>query len=262
MRPSRSKRLPYGGLLLLAALLGSCPGCNDAGPSQRTLLLYCGAGIRPPVAELAEAFGRRHDVTVECDYAGSEVLLSRIKLSGQGDLYMPGDVYYVEQAAEQGLIDSQQTVCYFIPTILVQKGNPKKIHTLGDLTRKGVTVGLGNPEACAIGRKTLKILKKNGISEDQLNVIFRTMTVNELGIHIALERLDAVIVWDAVAAYFADKAEAVPIATEQNVISTVAVGLLGSSTRPKLAAEFVEYVTSQEGKAVFRKHHYATALPE
>ena len=239
-----------------------CPGCDDPGPSRPTLLLYCGAGIRPPVAELAEAFGRRHNVKIECDYAGSEVLLSRIKLTGQGDLYMPGDVYYVEQAAAEGLIDSQQTVCYFIPTILVQKGNPKNIRTLADLTRTDVTVGLGNPEACAIGRKTLKILKKNGISEDELGVEFQAMTVNELGIHIALGKLDAVIVWDAVAAYFADKGEVVPIDPQQNVISTVAVGRLGSSTRPKLAAQFMRYVTSEEGKAVFQKHHYATALPE
>ncbi|HYW78854.1 MAG TPA: molybdate ABC transporter substrate-binding protein [Thermoguttaceae bacterium] len=254
-------RRRYGFVTFLAVSV-ACLGCNGTAPSQPKLLLYCGAGIRPPVAELAERFGAEHGVVVECDYAGSEVLLSRIKLNGRGDLYMPGDVQYVEQAAEQGLVESHEPVCYFIPTILVQKGNPKNIRTLDDLTRPDVTVGLGNPEACAIGRKTLKLLEKNGIKPDDLNVKFRTLTVNELGIHIELKKLDAVIVWDALGAYFAEKADRVPIPPEKNVVSTVAVGLLTSSKQPALAAEFIDYVISQEGKAMFEKHHYTTKLPE
>ncbi len=249
------------GPITILALLVACLGCDTTPPKPR-LLLYCGAGIRPPVAELAQRFGAKYGIVVECDYAGSEMLLSRIKLSGRGDLYMPGDVHYVEQAVEQSLVESHESVCYFIPTILVQKDNPKKIRTLDDLTRPDVTVGLGNPEACAIGRKTLKLLEKNGIAPDDLNVKFRSLTANELGIHIELKKLDAVIVWDAVGAYFADKADRVPIPPEKNVVSTVAVGLLTSSKQPALAAEFVEYVTSEEGKAIFEKHHYTTKLPE
>ena len=244
----------------ILALLVACLGCGDT-TSQPKLLLYCGAGIRPPVAELAERFGAKHGVIVECDYAGSEMLLSRIKLSGRGDLYMPGDVHYVDQAVEQGLVESHEPVCYFIPTILVQKGNPKNLHTLDDLTLPDVTVGVGNPEACAIGRKTLKLLEKNGIAVDDLNVKFRALTVNELGIHIELKKLDAVIVCDALGAYFADKADRVPIPPEKNVISTVAVGLLTSSEQPALAAQFVEYVTSQQGQAIFEKHHYTVKKP-
>lgn len=228
------------------------------------MVVYCGAGIRPPVAELAEQFGRRHGLTVECDYAGSEVLLSRIKLTRRGDLYMPGDVHYVELAEKEGLISSKKTVCYFVPVILVRKGNPKRIRSLADLTRPGIKVGLGDPEACAIGRKSSLIFAKNQIAEQDVdrNVSFRALTVNELGNHIKLGALDAVIVWDAVAAYFTDHAETVTIPPEQNVISTVAVGVLSSSKDPELAAEFVEFITSEQGKEVFQKHHYATRPPQ
>ena len=247
----------YGGLLALATLTLLCLGCGAEPPR-----LYCGAGIRPPVAEMVEEFGRQHDVTITCDYAGSEMLFSRIKLSGRGDLYMPGDVHYVELAEKAGLVTSKETVCYFIPVILVGKGNPKNVRTLNDLTRDDVKVGLGDPEACAIGRKSSLIFKKNGISEEDVNVEFRSVTVNELGNHIEVGSLDAVIVWDAVAAYFADVGEIVPIPPEQNVISTVAVGILKSSQHPDLAAKFVEFITSQRGKEVFKKHHYATTTPE
>ncbi len=252
------------GLLLAVATCLSLLGCNADSPQPTRLLLYCGAGIRPAAADLAEQFGREHGVSIECDYAGSEVLISRIKLTGQGDLYMPGDVYYVDQAEKEGLVASKTTACYFVPVILVQKGNPKNIHSLDDLLRPGIKVGLGDPKACAIGRKASKIFKKNGISEKDINrnVAYRSLTVNELGNHVKLGMLDAVIVWDAVAAYFADEADTVAIPTEKNVISTVAVGVLNCSAHREQAEEFAGFVASPEGKAIFQKHHFATKRPE
>lgn len=263
----------FVGIVLLA--LSVC-GCGPAGDSsadgQSTaapekaprLLFYCGAGIRPAANEIVKAFEAKHGVTVECDYDGSERLLARMKLSGMGDVYMPGDVHYVNQAAEQGLVTSQQNVCYFVPVILVQKGNPKQVESLADLTRPGVDVGLGDPKVCAVGRKSVKLFEKNEIPLEnvQKNVRFQSLTVNDLGNHIKLGQLDAVIVWDAMAAYFADVSEVVAIPAEKNVISTVAAGVLKSSQNPQLAAELVEFIASDEGKAIFAKHHYTTELAE
>jgi len=245
-------------LVLWIALL-PCVGCGPKPP-----LLYCGAGIKPPVAELVEEFNRQHDANITCDYRGSEVLLSSVKLTGEGDLYMPGDVHYVEMAEKEGLIvpGSTKTVCYFVPIILVQEENPKEIHTLKDLLRDGVKVGLGDPEACAIGRTTSQIFAKNGIREADIKVTFRSPTANELGNHIELKSLDAVIVWDGVAGYVGEKGHVVEIPTPQNVISTVAVAVLKSSQYPDLAAEFVDFITSEKGREVFAKHHFTISPPK
>jgi molybdate transport system substrate-binding protein len=155
----------------LAMLIGLAVGCErgERGPRDRpgekeSLLIFVGAGIRPPVAEIAEVFAREHRVEVIPDYAGSEVLISKIRLAKMGDIYMPGDKHYVDQAAESGVVLSQKPVCYFVPTILVQKGNPKGITGLDDLIKPSVKLGLGDEKACAIGRKSRGIFDKNGIS--------------------------------------------------------------------------------------------------
>ena len=228
------------------------------------MLLYCGAGIRPPIEELANSFGRQHGVTVEVDYAGSEMLLSRIQVSREGDLFVPGDEHYVDRAKAQGLIASSQTACYFVPVILVQKGNPKNIRGPADLARPGLRLGLGDPEACAIGRATEAILAKNKTLRAQVerNAEYRALTVSELANNVKLRSLDAAIVWDATAAYVADSADAIPIPPGENVVSTVAVSILTCSERPELAEKFVRFVASPEGREVFRRHHYTVERPK
>jgi len=254
--------------LVVAAIGGILCGCGKREPgrsgTEPTLQLYCGAGIRPPVDELVEAFFEERGVRIVPDYAGSEVLLSRMKLSLSGDLYMPGDKHYVDQAARAGMVLSRRTVCYWVPTILVRKGNPKKISGLQDLLRPGIKVGLGDANACAIGRTSWMILARNGISREQTkdNLVFQSLTVNELGMQIQTGTLDAVIVWDAMARYYAEYGEQVPIPPEKNVISTVDIGVLKFTKDRELAEKFADFAASEPGRAIFRKHHYSTEPPK
>ena len=253
-------------LIVSVAVLLS--GCNNETPEEpgtgaKELLLYCGAGIRPPVQQLAETFEREHGVKIVTDYAGSEVLLSKIKLARRGDLYMPGDEYYVDQAAAEGMILSQKSVCYFVPTILVQKGNPKKIGRLQDLVQPGLKLGLGDARTCAVGRAAKEIFAKNNIAWEDVekNLAFQSLTVNELGMQIQAGSLDAVIVWDAIARYYSEHGTEVSIPTNQNVVSTVEIAVLGFTRNRSLAEEFVEFAVSRQGQGIFVQHNYRTEPP-
>lgn len=242
-------------------------GCGIKSSEQsqtKELLLYCGAGIRLPVDELVEVFERLNGIKIVTDYAGSEVLLSKIKVSRRGDLYMPGDEYYIEQAAGKGMILSQRPVCYFVPTILVQKGNPRNIRSLRDLLPSGLKIGLGDPNACAIGRTTREILDKNNIPWEAIrkNVVFLSLTVNELGMQIQASSLDAVIVWDAIAHYYSNYGQEIPIPAENNVISTVDIGVLTFAKNRLSAEKFMEFAASEQGRAIFKKHLYRVEPPQ
>jgi molybdate transport system substrate-binding protein len=253
-----------GRVLLGTIALAVLAGCGR-GPSATSteLTLFCGAGIRPPVDELIRVFEARSGATVSASYAGSEVLLSTIKGSRRGDLFMPGDAYYLEQAAAQNLILARTTVCYFVPTILVAKGNPKGIRTLEDLCAPSLKVGLGDPKACAVGKQSRLLFEKNGIAWEKAlaNCTFQSLTVNELGLQIQTGSLDAVIVWDAIARYYAKWGDEIPIPLEKNVVSEVALGILAATTRRKLAEEFAAFAASAEAQAIFTKHQYRVEPP-
>jgi len=263
MRP-RSQFITILGILVPAVLVGACHKDEGATKSgQPRLLLYCGAGIRPPVTELAEVYAREKGVQVDVDFAGSEMLLSKLKLSRRGDLYMPGDQHYTDQAAAEGLVLSRATVCYFVPTILVRKANPKRIVGLRDLLREDVKLGLGDDKACAVGRTTRRIFEKLGIpwAEVGKSTEFSSLTVNELGLQVQAGSLDAAIVWDAVARYYPEACEEVPIPPQQNIISTVDVASLSFSGHRDLAEQFVRFAVSEQGRAIFARHHYRVTAP-
>jgi len=260
------KRLLFVIVVATVALLVGCDRKDSGRPPSGTqeLMLYCGAGIRPPADDLIGAFFAEYGIRVVPDYAGSEVLLSKIKLARRGDLYIPGDKHYVDQADDAGMILSRRTVCYWTPTILVQKGNPKGIGSLQDLLKPGVKVGLGDPNACAIGRSTVQILAKNGIEWAQIseNVRFQSLTVNELGMQIQARSLDAVVVWDAMARYYSRYGDQIPIPLENNIVSTVDAGILKFTKNKEAAEKFVAFLVSEKGREIFARHNYGTKPPK
>ncbi len=262
--------MKYAVLLLAASVLGLTlgGGCRPVDPSAERqarpqMLLFCGAGLRPPVDILVEEFSAAQQVSMAVDYAGSEMLLSKMKLSGQGDLYMPGDNRYVDAAAAEGLIASQESICYFVPVILVCKGNPKQIRGLADLAREDVRVGLGDPRACSVGVVSREVLKKNNMAWETIepSVKFQSATVNELGMQVQTGALDAVIVWDAVAKQYAQHADEVPIPLSHNVVTAVDLAVLSSSQHAEAARRFVEFACSSRGREIFRQHGYLVSPP-
>ncbi len=228
------------------------------------ILLYAGAGLQPVISEMAEIFRKKTGVVVHCDFGGSGMILTRLKLAQRGDLFIPGDTWYVELAQQEDLVSETAGVCYFVPVILVQEGNPKGIKDISDIARPGIRLGLGNPKSCQVGRLSEELIAKNKLDKTAVekNLLFSSATVNELGIQMQTGHLDAVIVWDATAQYYSKGTVIVPIAPEKNIIAVVAAALLKSSTNRAAAKAFLDFITSESGQDILRKHKYTTIKPQ
>ncbi|MCK5850946.1 MAG: molybdate ABC transporter substrate-binding protein [Kiritimatiellae bacterium] len=234
---------------------GRVSGKGGAAVKSAELLIYCGAGIRPACDSLIKAFEAKHDdIKISATYAGSGRLLGQISSIDKGDLFMPGAELYVDMAVEKGLANkgTKKHVAYFIPVVFVKKGNPKNILSLADFKREGVRVGLGDERCCAVGKKVLKILEKNKIaySEWEKNIVYKSATVNELGMAIQLGTVDVVITWDANARDFLKYGDIVSIPPENNVPSTIPIVVLKASHYQAESQLFIDFVTSEEGKRI------------
>jgi molybdate transport system substrate-binding protein len=251
------KNLTGAAVLLLLAWLCGC----GRPPEAIHLRLYTGAGLREAVEALTAAFQQETGIAVDADYAGSGVLISRAKGDPQADLFMPGDVWYVDRLEEvTDNVAERVQVSYFVPTIIVAQGNPKKVSSLQDFARPDLKVALGNPQACQIGRLSVEILAKAGLDSAALKAK-ESLTVNELGLWVQMKDVDTAIVWDAVAEGIRESVDIIEIPEAVNEISTVVCARLKSAPHPKEAQRFLQFLVSPMGQRLLREKGYRTEPP-
>ncbi|WP_292365690.1 MULTISPECIES: molybdate ABC transporter substrate-binding protein [unclassified Methanoculleus] len=251
--------------LLVAATAAFACGCTgttvdtpaDSDTTKPELLVYCGAGMREPMDEIAAAFTNETGIPINYVFGGSNTLLTQMNLTKMGDVYMPGATAYFDSARNMGLVGDESLVVYHVPVIAVPKGNPAGITSLEDLAKPGVRVVLGDNPATAIGKLTDKLLAKNKLLEDvEKNVVARGGTVNELLVYISMGQADAGIIWEDL--YVPEKMDLIDIPNTENLVKIVPIGVLTSSEHSIEAEQFTAFVTSNEGKAIFTRHGFVT----
>ncbi|WMW23431.1 substrate-binding domain-containing protein [Methanolobus mangrovi] len=145
---------------------------------------------------------------------------------------------------------------YHVPVIITPPENPANISSLDDLTNDGVSVVFGDSEAAAIGVLCQKMLTNKGIYEHvEENVVAKGATVNELVTYVSLGQADASTVWEDLVRDNED-VNMIEIPEGDNIIKIVPIATLKSSENPELADEFVQFVISDEGKAVFEEYGF------
>lgn len=229
---------------------------QPAGGSHVSLYMYCGAGLRPMMDEAVAAFKKLTPTThIDVGYAGSGCLLSQLTFSRRGDLYMPGEEFYLAQARQHNYIASEKGIAYFEPVILVQKGNPKGIKTLADLAQPGIKVGLGEPGACAAGRAADDLIKAAKLTAAiEKNVRVRAGNVPELGNDVKLKSLDAAIVWNVTAAQYPEDCDVVTLDKQLYKPSLAPIGVLKFSQHTREAQAFIDFLTSAEGQEIIKRN--------
>ena len=247
-------RLPVIAAIVLIFSFGGFNSCITK--ASESLLVYCGAGMRKPMDEIGEIFRSKYGVEVNYNYAGSNALLSQMELTERGDVYMPGETYYMQIATEKGYVNYQKPVAYHVPVITVPRGNPANITGLDDLARPGVRIAWGDPDIAAIGRLGNRILEKNGIKEAVwANVITRTPTMSELIVYTTLGQCDATVNWGDVVKD-EPNIEIIEIPKEQNIIEVIPIGTLVFSKNKDMAEYFADFCSSDEGKIIFNKYGF------
>jgi len=245
----------------LVLLLVWTPGTRRQQGGQPPLVLYCAAGVNPPVTEIVKNYQEEFGITVSVQYGGSGTLLSSLRVAQTGDLYLAADASYIQIARQQGLIAETIPLATQRPVIATAKGNPKKIQSVQDLLRADVRLALGNPDAASIGKQTEAALRKAGLWENlkqavQTRGVFKP-TVNDVANDVKIGTVDAGVVWDAVARQYPELEIVAPLTEDPNFVMEITVAVLRSSRQRAAAHRFARYLSAQDkGLKVFQRHHY------
>ena len=236
---------------------------------EKKMLVFAGSASQPALEEFSNLFEEKTDTKVEIVFGSSGQVLSQMLLSKQGDIYFAGSSDYMEIAKNKQLVfpQSEKRVCYLVPSINVQKGNPKNIHSLKDLLNPNLKIAIANPEGVCVGVYAIEIIE-NSFDENE-KIQFRKNLINYLGscsktaTAISLKSVDVVLGWRVFEHWDSVAIETIPLDKAQIVrVAYVPIAISKFTKNKELATQFIDLLSSQTGKNIFKKHHYLTSEQE
>ena len=233
------------------------------------LMVFAGAASKPPTEEAAKAFEEKHKIKVLLTFGGSGFVLSQMLLGHKGDLYFPGSSDFMEVAKRKGAVfpETEQIVVYLVPAINVQKGNPKNIRTLRDLSRPGLKIAIANPETVCVGTYAVEIVERNLSPSEKgsflKNLVNYTESCEKTATAVSLKTVDAALGWRVFQYWDPDRIETIPLPSSQIVrVGYIPIAISKFTSDRKTSQQFIDFLVSGDGKDIFRKYKYFMSTEE
>jgi molybdate transport system substrate-binding protein len=197
------------------------------------------------------------------------VIIGNLRITAAPDIFTAGTGRIKELQETKGWFD--QTVPYARNrlAIMVYKGNPDKIASLQDLGRPKVRVSMPNPAWEGIANTIIKAYAKAG-GKQLVQRIMETKVKDgttflthihhrQTPIRIMRHESEAGPVWYT-EAYFQEMIGnpigLVEIPEKDNVVVIYEAARLKNAPHKQAAADFLKFLASQEGQAVYRKYGF------
>ncbi len=255
-------------IFIIIILVGSIAayGATVIQPKEKTIVAFCGSASKPVLEDAAKTFEEKSGMKIELHFGGSGTMMSQMKISKTGDLYIPGSDDYMERAIKYGLVDLEtvKVLAYLIPVIIVREGNPENITCLEDLSKPGIKVGIGDPESVCVGEYAVTILEYNNLTDEvEENIVVYAESCSKTASLIMTGSVDAIIGWHVFTNWNPDKSDLVLIRPEGiPKISSIPGAVSTYSENREEAIEFLDFLTSQEGQEIFAKYGYIATLED
>jgi len=259
---------------------------SDGAPGE--LQVLCGDSMRGAMEEIARRYEERTGDKVTVHYGRSGELCVDLQQMRTGDVFICHDPF-MPWMSDLGQIDTWTAVAYLDVVIVAAKGNPKGIEDMRDLAQPGLRLGISDRKYAESGEiaKQISYSTAGQMVEHMLpnlkqrEAILQNVQSEKAGqpqhcADVAAGRLDAAIVWNAVACQFRDKLEIIPIrevhkkgldaissatAVKSNLRDVqVTIGITNWASDKRRARRFYDFVV-RRCRDVFAEHGFLTTSP-
>ena len=188
------------------------------------------------------------DVTF--DFQGSQDLVASLAGGDSADVLATANNSTMKTAADQKLVGNQTEFATNVLTLIVPKGNPKKITGL-DSSLDGANLVICAPEV-PCGEATKKLAEAQGIT---LNPVSEEQKVTDVRGKVESGEADAGIVYTTDAAAAKDKADKIDI-PDGGVVNHYPIAQTAEPENPAGAQVFIDAVTGKAGQEILAKHGF------
>lgn len=226
----------------------------------KTLDVFSGTGMSEPMSEIAEMYEKEKGVSVNITFKSAGQSLNTMELTTTGDVFFPGTTKWFDICIEKNIVKESDIyhMATRTPVIMVQKGNPKNIHSIDDLYRgdsNDVMFCLHDKQTTLGKLAAEKIFTEEQMSLLEDNIVSTEGSLAQVYNKIALKVADSGFGWLSYVES-KDDVEAVMIPEVIKHSEKLSIAPTIYAKDYSTALDFVQYVSGNKGKAIFEKYGF------
>jgi len=229
----------------------SAGASGGAGKATGKVTVLAAASLQKAFEEIEKTVEKDNPgLDVTFDFQGSQDLVASLAGGNSADVLATANNSTMKTAADQKLVGNQTEFATNVLTLIVPKGNPKKITGL-DSSLDGANLVICAPEV-PCGEATKKLAEAQGIT---LNPVSEEQKVTDVRGKVESGEADAGIVYTTDAAAAKDKADKIDI-PDGGVVNHYPIAQTAEPENPAGAQVFIDAVTGKTGQEILAKHGF------
>ena len=234
-----------------AAGAASASGSGASQKATGKVTVLAAASLQKAFEEIEKTVEKDNPgLDVTFDFQGSQDLVASLAGGDSADVLATANNSTMKTAADQKLVGNQTEFATNVLTLIVPKGNPKKITGL-DSSLDGANLVICAPEV-PCGEATKKLAEAQGIT---LNPVSEEQKVTDVRGKVESGEADAGIVYTTDAAAAKDKADKIDI-PDGGVVNHYPIAPTAKPENPAGAQVFIDAVTGKAGQEILAKHGF------
>lgn len=229
------------------------------GAAAQQLTVSAAASLTDAFKELAPKFETAHPgATLRFNFAASGALLQQIAQGAPVDVFASADQETLDRAVAQKLVDTasrRNFVTNSLVLIAPAEGGVD-VKTLQDLTGPTVRrIAIGKTATVPVGRYTKQVLDGANLWSVLEPKFVQADSVRQVLDYVSRGEAEAGFVYRTDAALLGDKVRVVLTPTGHTPVS-YPVAVVADSKQPKLAGDFVSFLTSDAAQQVLARYGF------
>jgi molybdate transport system substrate-binding protein len=249
--------------LSLSAFLAACSQSQtNKPPSAVVLTISVAASLKEAMAEISQEYSKRSpNVTINYNFGASGALQQQIAQGAPVDVFLAAAPKNLNALQEKGLLltETRQNLLEN-QLVLIVPQDQVNLKDFDGLTNAAITkIAIGDPDSVPAGQYAQEALTKLKLYDRLKPKLVFAKDVRQVLAYVETGNVDAGLVYitDARISKKVKQVALAPADTYSPIIYPLAV--LKNSQQPEAARAFVQFLSSDEAKAVFIKYGFSMA---
>ena len=245
--------------------------------SNGTVRIFSARACAAPLEKAAKLFEEQTDIHVEISVCsrhcaqpvaeeatgetGGDDFLLEIADAGIHDLAISGAEYLLDDGEVRGIVQKGQrrTIAYRRSAIIVPAGNPKNIHSVEDIAKPGIRLGVSVID-CLKGLWEDISGRLGLLDKIRGNICYYANGCIAIVEAVATSEIDAAFGWTAFQHLEPERIETIEMPQEQQVLRGTGVGMLSFAKEIEAAKQFMDFLASPQSREFYKE--YGWIIPE